>query len=279
MTIIITGQVEFSPDGDSFLSCADYSAICLWDRSGQKIKTIDINCSWGAIATFLSDGKRIAVWGYDPKLHLLDVESGREFKTVSLASGYSLLQIIHNGHSLYESDDSERCRILDIDSGQITREFPRRNNRVGATLSPDGRMAASGIYCTTISLWDFVSEEDIRHLEGHVGSINQINFSPDGKTIVSCSQDTTIRLWDVQSGLEIRKFEHSMPVNNAVFSPDGLTIASCSDDRTIRLWDVATGMEKQKFDGHHQFVTWISFSPDGTTLVSCDNHGKIALWG
>ena len=170
--------------------------------------------------------------------------------------------------------------------GQMPDTFLRYPKWVSSiAFSPDGTQLASGSFdTTTIRLWNVMTGEHIRTLEGHIGRINSIAFSPDGTQLASGSFDTTIRLWNVMTGEHIRTFEgHTSNIGSIAFSPDGTQLASGSSDTTIRLWDVMTGENLQTRRGlqssdedegflfNAEYYTWgiltVAFSPDGSTLA------------
>ncbi len=152
-------------------------------------------------------------------------------------------------------------------------------------FSPDEQTLASGSFDNTIRLWNAITGEHIRKLEGHTDTVRSVAFSPDGQTLASGSDDNTIKLWDVASGtLKDTLEEHTGDVNSVAFSPDGTILASGSNDNTIRLWNTITGeplwtragTSLQGSDEPIWFVNSVvnarvrsvAFSPDGTTIAS-----------
>ncbi|MDJ0773066.1 MAG: WD40 repeat domain-containing protein, partial [Mastigocoleus sp. MO_167.B18] len=122
----------------------------------------------------------------------------------------------------------------------------------------------------TIKIWNLVTGELIRTLEGHKGKVSSVAISPDGQTFVSGSHDRTIKLWNLATGEEIRTFisssnnsskAHSQWVSCLAISPDGNILASGSGDRSIKLWSLVTGEEIDTLRGHSGYITSLSFSP------------------
>jgi len=129
-------------------------------------------------------------------------------------------------------------------------------------FSPDGKLALSGSWDSTVKLWEVSSGDVIRTFEGHSKWVNAVAFSPDGKLALSGSQDKTLKLWKVSSGRviplkwwnilssgrDIRTFEGHFLVYAVVFSPDGQLALSGSSDKTLKLWDVSSGRVIQTFE-------------------------------
>ena len=49
-------------------------------------------------------------------------------------------------------------------------------------------------------LWDLVTGEELRRLEGHTGWILSVAFAPEGGLLASGGADGTVRLWDPATG-------------------------------------------------------------------------------
>lgn len=151
------------------------------------------------------------------------------------------------------------------------------------TISPDGRMLASGSADSTIWLWNF---SDAQHnkldiLSGHRGSVRAVAFSPDSRTLVSGGDDQTIRLWNMQDkkGSVLAAKAHSDWIWSVRFSPDGKTLASAGGDSAVRIWSLESRREPlHVFRGHEGSVRAVAFSPNGETLASCGTDEIICLW-
>jgi WD40 repeat protein len=107
---------------------------------------------------------------------------------------------------------------------------------------PDGSCALSGSSDDTLRLWDLVTGDCLRTLEGHAKSVTAVAVLADGRRALSGSWDQALRLWDLATGMTLRAFQgHSHWVTAVAVQPDGSRALSGSQDKTLRLWDLATG--------------------------------------
>lgn len=125
------------------------------------------------------------------------------------------------------------------------------------SVSPNGKIVASGSDDNMIRLWDVQSGVALSDpLTGHSLSVSAITFSPDGNILASASSDRTMRLWDLQKGIMWQDplEGHLGNVSSLAFSPDGKILASGSYDCNIRLWDVQSGtLSRDPLTGHTQW--------------------------
>jgi WD40 repeat protein len=239
---ILSGQLEFSPDGKTLVSALDgpdYGPVIVWDvvtaeaaytvtRPGDRIGFV-----------FLANGEMLVWSTAGNELTFVDVSTKQ---TVSLID-------MHWGRD---------------DVGTITIGIP-----IG--FSPDGGMFATH---KSITYWQNVSDDTHGDWVTIYGTSSgreasslgdghnfpcRAAFSPDGETLASigCSfQDMdgkilrmgSIKLWNLRTGRELHTLRgHTNVPTVAVFSPDGRTLASGSMDGTVKLWDVETGEELATF--------------------------------
>src|SRR5262249_36782726 len=69
-------------------------------------------------------------------------------------------------------------------------------------FSPDGKLLA----CSpgkSVKLYDAVTGQELRTLEGHAAVVRTVAFSPDGKRLASASRDGTVRVWEPATGRHI----------------------------------------------------------------------------
>lgn len=149
------------------------------------------------------------------------------------------------------------------------------------TFSPDGKTIATCGLDRTIRLWNALTGEELRILDGHSQTAWEAYFLPDGHTLLSIGEDSTIRYWNIDDGKEIGQlYGHPGAVWSMALSADGKTLATGGSDGTVRIWDLATGRPRRICEGKHNGGVWpLAFSPDGRTLASGGwQDNAVYLW-
>ncbi|KAG6903515.1 hypothetical protein DXG01_000490, partial [Tephrocybe rancida] len=62
------------------------------------------------------------------------------------------------------------------------------------------KQVVSGSNDTSVCIWDALTGDLIKELNGHTDSVGPVAFSPDGKQVVSGSADRSVRIWDALTG-------------------------------------------------------------------------------
>jgi cytochrome c len=144
-------------------------------------------------------------------------------------------------------------------------------------VSPDGRMAVTGSFDTSIIVWGLERDQAINVLRFHDKAVNAVAMLPDAG-FATASEDGRIALWRPGLAAPERVLEgHSGPVAGLAVSPDGSWLASASWDRTIRLWPLREGTARV-LAGHSDNVNAVAFTPDGRTLVSAGYDATLRFW-
>jgi WD40 repeat protein/tRNA A-37 threonylcarbamoyl transferase component Bud32 len=68
---------------------------------------------------------------------------------------------------------------------------------LAVSVSPDGRMLASGGADRMICLWELPSGRAVARWEAHDANLTALFFMPDGRTLVSGAADGMLKLWDL----------------------------------------------------------------------------------
>lgn len=237
-------DLEFSPDGNRFVSSSGNGTIILWNAdTGENLLTLPNDKTGINSISFNPDGNKIAAGATDGTIKVWDIST----------------------HELIRTFIGHTDEVLSVD------------------YSLDGKFLVSGSKDNTIKLWDTNTGNVISTISGHKSDVLCVAYSPDGKRIASGSMDTTMRVWEVATGSSQSMFDDNVDaVWSVVYNQDGSRIASGSDDGKIKIWDTYTGELLFDIAGNKKHiqpgVLSIAFSPDGTRLASTSRDGTINLW-
>lgn len=164
------------------------------------------------------------------------------------------------------------------------------------TVSPDGKLFATGGVDARILLWNLLERKPMSEpLLGHSNNILVLTFSPDGRLLASAGVDGSILFWDVATHQRIGPalYGHYAPVWGLAFSPNGRLLASSDQSGQIVIWDLWTWMSLEDhkapeslpsgrtvhyLKGHKAEVWWLEFRPQGDILASASFDGTVCLW-
>jgi WD40 repeat protein len=229
-----TGQIAYSPDGNSILVGGYESSIAqiIDAKSGEArvyllghsgfVRGVSWNPNGATVATASKDGTAI-IW---------DANSGEELLTLT-------------GHS-----EAATSISFNFDGSRLV------------TASEDN----------TARIWDARTGNELLILEGHQDNILTAFFSPNGERVITSSYDGTTREWDAYSGAELRNFVQDGWVSTASYSFDGRFIIIAewfSDIITIR--EANTGSIVRQFrhsEPNHGHLSFAMFIPNDYILIS-----------
>ncbi len=153
------------------------------------------------------------------------------------------------------------------------------------TLSPDGKVLATGSYGQKIKLWDTTTGKELTTLKGHNGAVYGLGFRPDGKVLASASADRTVKLWSIPDGQRLDTLSQPTKEQNAVvFSRDGKQLFAGGADNRIRIWTISmeakegtNALSTARF-AHEGGILNLTRSGDGTLLASAATDRSLKIW-
>lgn len=110
------------------------------------------------------------------------------------------------------------------------------------SISPDGKLMASGGWDGNINLYSFDSMGNPvfkTSYKGHLGAVISLSFSANNKYLVSGSKDYSSRIWNIDTPSKHKVFNlHLEPVTASFLDPSYKFLISASLDGTIRTTNV-----------------------------------------
>jgi WD40 repeat protein len=195
-------------------------------------------------------------------------------KTLATATGPLIYQ--SPGHKLDSETGAVQCvRFWDAVTGKaISKGFGHGSAVWGTTVSPDGRMFATGTHEAEICLWNLGSKEEPRTLLGHDKAVHNLAFAPGGKTLISDSFDGTVREWDLLTGDERRRF----PGFWSALAPDGKTLLVGDINKIVHVWDLTAGKVLWKWQGSGRRAGKVIITTDGKAVCTCCEDLNVRIW-
>jgi WD40 repeat protein len=244
----ITHQIKgrnftFASTGNRLLVISPAKTLQLWklDPLTELTGPRDWAETTGWISkAFSPRGDRLAAVDAAGDIHHWQIEGWVELPGIKAKAGW--VRFALDGGSLLVFGPADEIALWNLATRERLGVFQGHSSSVTtASVSPDGRLLATGSKDTTVRLWDIATQRELARFAGGAGGINSVAFSEDGNSIAAGSYEGTIQLWNVASGQQVGTLQgHISYVNALAFSPDGTTLASSSFDKTLRLWKAAT---------------------------------------
>ncbi|MCA9214135.1 MAG: protein kinase [Planctomycetales bacterium] len=258
-------SVQFSPDGNSLLSCHS-SKLLLWDLEDETRgpEPLVTDAKHIMSANFAPDGSKlvyatllngIVVWDWPTRtVSELSLEAPKRDGSDVTLKGVRGVQFSPDGQ--YLGCTAQGIVVIwNVDSGDIVDQIENKN-RVSAAIdfSPDSEHVAFASV-QELTIRDFVKQQTVGRHRGHTQEIYDLAYSPDGSKIATTSFDSSIKLWDISS---INQFvnvgKHTGYALAIAFSPDGKHIVSGGADETARIWSVDFGAKYEIPNAGWQFL-------------------------
>jgi WD40 repeat protein len=269
--------LEFSPDGNTFLTASADGSACVRNLNDAK----DLFCATSSTsindAIFVSGGKSIAVGDEAGLVQILDATNGAVIRKIEAGSPIRDLDVSPNGKDLALARANGNITILSIDNTEKPGYSLHLSGKFTvATFSPNGRWYAAGSDTGVVTVWN-LNTNKIFSGSRHRGTVFAIRFSPNSRFVVSGGADNYAVGFDTQSGNQVFQFPHSDWVRDIAFAPDSAWLATASDDARVRVWDLSSGREELNMfqDGA---ITNLSISADAKWIATTGTDNTARVW-
>ena len=259
-------------------------------RQGQSVEGVAF--SW--------DGKLLASCGWDDRIRLWDVATGRPIRALRSKENDGSFGVAFSpdGKMLAAVSAEGYVRRWDVESGQLLSSVKEHSGRTyGVAFSPDGLVFATAGSDAPVRLWDTASGKKVLELtpseSRRQGDSRSVTFSPDGNRLASATGDGVIYIWNLTAGSPPVTIvgAHPREISSLVFTADGkqLITSGVQTQRTrpgpsgavseIKVWNAADGSSETGFVAKEAQLSEsvVATAADGAILASA-HHGKIILW-
>jgi len=137
------------------------------------------------------------------------------------------------------------------------------------SLSPDGKLLATGGVDGNVRVWNAESGAFVRALVGHGTGVIGLAWSPDGNALASVGgSDGTARLWDASTGMTIRTLKgHKGYTHHVAWAPDGQSIVVAGGTSGfVTLWDLVKGEQVRTVEVGST-ITAVAWSPNNRDVA------------
>jgi WD40 repeat protein len=250
---------------DEMENCRRWSAP---DYPREELKTLHTGGDSPMRLAISPDGKSLATGGFDGRLALWDIATGKKSELATAPGTVNALQF-----------DPKHARLL-VACGErpvtnMQEWYARRSLPVGE------RPTTGALLLFNLDSQNVEGRQDPSvELKGHGQTVIEAGFAPDGKHVVSGSLDKTARIWSVEKPTEPMNESHAAPVSSVAWSPDGETICTASVDGEVLIRDAKTGKPVGDRLAADKRVAnpIVRFLPDSTRLLVIGRSGQFQLW-
>lgn len=184
-----------------------------------------------------------------------------------------------NGALLAVGTEDQIPRVVNVQTGELVREYPRHEHPITA-ISLDQGLAeitvgdAGGV----VTVYRTADGSVLRQLPTHGGGVVAVRYFPEGDRLATTGMDRVVRILQVSDGAELRRFELPATPTALAVGYGGERIAVGTDDGQIRLFAPSADGAGPILAGHVGRITSLDFSRDRQRLVSSADDGSARVW-
>ncbi|MEO9477446.1 MAG: WD40 repeat domain-containing protein [Cyclobacteriaceae bacterium] len=272
-------------DSQRFLSAGGDGMVVLWDVQNPDVGQMIVKVPASVYALEFNPEKNLLIVGQNfSGIHLIDVESKKELKSLKLTSE-AIFDIQSNSEAIFVGTAGGELIQVDWDFNIVNRVKYSDKSVRAIAKSPSGGFLAVGYSDERIRIIDARDLTVLDEFVAHEKSVFSVQFHPEMPLLMSAGRDARIKFWDIDRKYELIEeiVAHMYTINHLAFSPDSQHFVSCSMDKSIKVWDAKTFkllkvIDKARHAGHGTSVNKLLWLNHKETLVSCSDDRTISLW-
>ncbi|MES2517531.1 MAG: WD40 repeat domain-containing protein [Bacteroidota bacterium] len=278
--------LEGTSDTAQFFSAGGDGLVVRWDLrkpdAGELFAQIP-----ASIYALCLDKLRNQLWvaqNFDG-IHLIDVDTQQETKSIKITSG-SIFDIkIHDNNAFIGLSDGTIV-VMNVEEFVVRKHIKASDKSVRNIainqLSSEFAVSYSDFSVKIFDLQDFSLKLVVNH---HTNSVFAGCYSPDNQYLITAGRDAHLKIWNVnqQYNLEHDIAAHLFAINDVKYSPNGRLFATCSMDKSVKIWDaeqfkLLKVIDKARHAGHGTSINKLWWSEYENLLVSASDDRHISVW-
>ncbi|KAL4189303.1 hypothetical protein AMTRI_Chr08g164810 [Amborella trichopoda] len=268
------------------------NTVYLWDGSNgctSELTTIDEDNGPVTSINWAPDGKHIAVGLNNSDVHLWDVTSTTQLRTLrgghcgripSLAWNSHILTTGGHDGVIINNDVRVRSHIVETDRGH-------QQEVCGLKWSNSGKQLASGGNDNILHIWDRSisnsSNSPLHRLEDHLVAVKALAWCPFQSNLLASGgggADRCIKFWNTHTGACINSVDTGSQVCSLLWSKNERELLSSHGftQNQLTLWKYPSMVKLAELNGHTSRVLFMAQSPDGCTVASAGADETLRFW-
>lgn len=265
---------------NEFFSVAGDGFVIQWDLNdttkGRMLARVtnSIYC-----CHFDSSAKLLYVMQNFEGLHIIDIESRKEIKTIKL-SAVSFFSITSDDNHIYVG--SEIGEIYKISKTDYSFQRFIVSSKSVRSIEIEIDSLICGLSDHSIKIFDTESLALSKNIDAHDKSVFCVKKHKN--SLISVARDAHIKIFDAESYELINDIPaHIYPINTIEVHPEGHFFATGSMDKTVKLWDINSHkllkvIDNARNGGHTSSVNCLLWTSHKNQLISCSDDRKIIIW-
>ena len=275
----------FSPDGSKIVTGSNDGVVRIWnlEKEGELDLQIDVGGN-PAFVQFNKDGSRLLIRTLEGAVGVWDAASGFPLFEPLALDGDCCFSV--DGKLVVLGGSDGLVRLIDSETGDVSRLGTRHNSRISLSVSPGGQHIVTSAFADSLKVWD-LSTGELAWTTENPGSYLATAFHPNGDIVAACNAMNSdwdvgqIDVWNWRTGkrpVEALDCEGQIYAGALEFSPDGRFIAAGTVDGLLLIWEVSTGKQLYRTKQHSGKIWTVSFSADSKRLLTCSGDGTVKVF-